>query len=368
MRTDYKIGIAVVLFLAAVIVVYNVYVPTQDTQATHASGRLTLDGSASPPQDDTYSPYLDGTSTIRADELLLGTGPGFTTPPPVSDDPTREIAASSDEAAVTLGGDSESTRDDRGSAETAAGPVDAGDEMVVAADGDARGDYPPAELNPPATADVAAATLSRTYIVQAGDKGFWTVSKKMYGNGKHWAVIGRANPTVDPNKLRPGLKLKIPALSQPRRRAASRSSGHGGAGQIVQEGDKRYYYVQKGDAGFWKISEIAYGHGKYWARIDKANPGVDSDNLRVGQKILIPPEAVGGTSHRSIGPGDQWYTVRKGDAGFWDVAENVYGRGMGIHWRRIAHANLQVNSNRLRAGQRLLIPPLSATGSTAGSR
>jgi len=52
----------------------------------------------------------------------------------------------------------------------------------------------------------------RTYTVQLGDSGFWGVAQKVYGNGAHWQVIAQANPDVDPQNLKPGQELTIPAL------------------------------------------------------------------------------------------------------------------------------------------------------------
>jgi 5'-nucleotidase len=47
------------------------------------------------------------------------------------------------------------------------------------------------------------------------------------------------------------------------------------------------YTVQKGDTLF-KIAREHYGDGKQWNRIAAANPGLTPQNLKAGQKILIP--------------------------------------------------------------------------------
>ncbi len=56
-------------------------------------------------------------------------------------------------------------------------------------------------------------TLSgNIYTVKKGDAGFWGISNKVYGNGKYWYLIQKANPDVDSNSLQPGQKLRIPDL------------------------------------------------------------------------------------------------------------------------------------------------------------
>lgn len=60
----------------------------------------------------------------------------------------------------------------------------------------------------PAPAQKAAA---RTYVVKAGDN-LSRISQKMYGSTAHWRAIGDANHLPNPDLIRPGQVLKIPAL------------------------------------------------------------------------------------------------------------------------------------------------------------
>jgi len=200
------------------------------------------------------------------------------------------------------------------------------------------------------------------YVVAEGDS-FWTIAQKFYGNGKYAGLIQKANPNTDPRGLRAGQKLKIPAMSSPRRRL----SGPAGPSAGPLPGGYREYVVVKGDKGFWNIAQKVYGNGKYWALISKANLGVDSYSLRPGDKLRIPPLAAGkvkpvaaitGTAgaRRSSAAGDT-YTVKPGDKGFWGVSEKVYGNGK--YGGLIAAANPGVDSNNLKVGTVLTIPPLS---------
>ncbi len=70
---------------------------------------------------------------------------------------------------------------------------------------------PPAadSLNAPGNVE---ANVSRTYTVKPGDAGFWGIAEKVYGEGRYWQLIARANPNTDSNALRVGQKLSIPPL------------------------------------------------------------------------------------------------------------------------------------------------------------
>jgi nucleoid-associated protein YgaU len=180
--------------------------------------------------------------------------------------------------------------------------------------------------------------------------GFWDIALKEYGDAKFQDLIAAANPKADPTKLRPGQKLILPpaATQVP---AVTRKGGD-------------VYVVQEGDAGFWGIAQKKYGHGKYWTRIQRANPGVDAYNLRAGQQLIIPPlsqssaAAPAPTVSATTPPGARKvYTVQAGDAGFWGVAKKVYGDGK--YHEVIASANPDADSAKLKPGQKLIIPPLT---------
>jgi len=126
---------------------------------------------------------------------------------------------------------------------------------------------------------------------------------------------------------------------------------------------QRTYVVQKGDRGFWGIAQKEYADGKYWPLIAQANPKADSNALRAGQRLIIPPKP--GPGPRTLQPTRRkpvaaagtsgTYVVEKGDNGFWDVAKKMYGNGK--YWRLISDANPGVDSGALQPGQRLIIPP-----------
>ncbi len=211
----------------------------------------------------------------------------------------------------------------------------------------------------------------RTYVVVEGDNGFWGIAHKVYGDGKWFTLIAKANPDLKPEALRPGQKVTIPPL--PDTTAADDLRG----GQALEGAvtGSTTYKVQEGDLGFWGIAEKVYGSGKYFHVIEKANPGVDPTVLRPGQVLVIPPKPTpesatadtGGptTSGDTETVGDQrLYTVQAGDNGFWGIAKKIYGRG---HlWPAIKQANPDVDPLRLQPGQKLVVPSVEEAERIAG--
>lgn len=57
-----------------------------------------------------------------------------------------------------------------------------------------------------------AAIAQRTYIVQAGDN-LSKISKQFYGDANKYQAIAKANNLEDPNKIKPGQELIIPAAA-----------------------------------------------------------------------------------------------------------------------------------------------------------
>jgi len=129
-----------------------------------------------------------------------------------------------------------------------------------------------------------------TYEVQKGDSGFWAIAAKVYGDGRQWTLIAKANPGMDSNALRPGAKLIIPP--KPVTRTETPDAAGMVPGEIVlSPSGQRQYVVKKGDSGFWAVSKAVYGNGKHWALIAEANPNADSNRLHPGDTLVIPDRA-----------------------------------------------------------------------------
>ncbi|MDQ4074800.1 MAG: LysM peptidoglycan-binding domain-containing protein [Chloroflexota bacterium] len=105
------------------------------------------------------------------------------------------------------------------------------------------------------------------------------------------------------------------------------------------------YTVKAGD----RLGSIAQGYGVTIEQIAAANPGLNADNLRIGQEILIP---TGNASSSSPAPASttRTYQVRAGDQ------LNTIAELFGVTIERILAVNPGLNADQLRIGQVITIP------------
>jgi len=278
---------------------------------------------------------------------------------------------------------------------------------------------PPVGASPisdmPTTPD--ATGTDRVHVVKRGDT-LTEISKRYYGTTRHWQKIKEANQ-VDPDGLSEGTKLTIPALATTDTASTPAVAPSGDGPLYVVKKNDTYYKIAKqelGDASRAKeieklnkvsaadlrpgmklalpsrgaretaasvetpaltvgdgrthtvgkdeyltdISKKYYGSTKHWRAIEKANPGIDPDRLKVGQKLVIP-EVSGGTTATPAVAGEGEYVIVAGDT-FEVIAGKVLGDKK--QHKRIAEANPGVDSSRLRIGQKLKLPA-GARGSDA---
>jgi nucleoid-associated protein YgaU len=157
---------------------------------------------------------------------------------------------------------------------------------------------PPAMLTP------------QQYTVQSGDT-LRSIAQRFYENRTLWTLIRDANPGIDPNDLQIGQQLQIPFGQQ--------------------------YTVRSGDT-FSNIAQKIYNNNNWWPLIQDANPGIDLNNLQIGQQLQIPFGLE--------------YTVRAGDT-LRTIAQQFYGDSS--LWTLILNANPGINPNDLQVGQQLQI-------------
>ncbi|MBT3198778.1 MAG: LysM peptidoglycan-binding domain-containing protein [Phycisphaerales bacterium] len=229
-------------------------------------------------------------------------------------------------------------------------------------------------------ADAGVGGGARTYVIKSGDQ-LWNVSEQHYQTGKHWQLIVAANPGLNPTSLPIGKTITIPPLPISTAGAGA-VSGAGSADPLTSAGEK-VYVVKSGDSGMWGVSESQYGHGKYFQAIAKRNPKVDSANLKVGQKLVIPSleqakilisggtvtagdtggsgvtvvgAGGGAISGPTLGLGEKIYVVKDGDSGMWAISKSQYGDGK--YFTAIASRNPKINPSKLKIGQKIVIPSL----------
>ena len=396
MRTDVKIGIAVGMVLCATAVIWIVLAggkgPEQPVQQgpTKQANRQVVDPNAAPGPPETVHlidpAVIPEGSTAPLPAVARPGASETTTPGPAEIVPVVAPEDAGTEVVTIVPHLPEDANSGPAARNTdpviiepvAVGPpvhegvVDSGSEII------------PVSVSPGGVADRARgreradAAAGDPYVVQEGDS-LWTIAEKAYGNGKYFAHIHKANPSIRPSQLRPGQKLTIPPLPKTEVAAegATTPAGRHGAVVVGAAGEK-VYVVKKGDM-LWKIAEDpeVYGKGEYWHMIQKANPGVNPRALRPGQRLKIPPLAGVGAEPRTarrapvVGkaptetePGT--HVVAAGDAGgFSGIAKKAYGSA--ALWPAIQKANPDVDTRRLRAGQELILPSLNQARRIAGA-
>jgi len=125
------------------------------------------------------------------------------------------------------------------------------------------------------------------YTVVEGDS-MWIIARKTLGSGAKWQRIAKANPLVDPLKIKPGDELIIPTV-EPERGPIAEKTERDPLGLGFNQ-DEKVIEVLEGDS-LWKIAEREYGDGTKWRIIYTANQTrmKHESDIRPGQKLVIPP-------------------------------------------------------------------------------
>lgn len=133
---------------------------------------------------------------------------------------------------------------------------------------------------------------SREYRVRKGDT-LARISVHMYGSARMIRALERANPGLDPRRMRVGQVIHLPRASH------VRSAVHARAGHYRKTASRhtagysvhgRTYVVRSGDS-LRSLARRFYRTSAYWKLIYRANQrkiGSNPNNIRVGEKLVIP--------------------------------------------------------------------------------
>ncbi len=151
--------------------------------------------------------------------------------------------------------------------------------------------------------DATKTTGEHTHIVTKGET-FASIAKSELGSAGKWEMIAKANPNVKADALKIGTKLRIPSAasgtlaagdgkierssgstSAPGKALASNASTSGTTSSTTS--GTTSHVVASGET-MSSIAKAIYGNSKFWKAIAKANPTVDPDAMKAGQKLNIP--------------------------------------------------------------------------------
>ena len=285
--------------------------PTDEAVASNNPARTDLDWSkllndprapvlmATPekPSDQTASaPAASGAATPQLPDI---TKPG---PTPIVSPVGESSAPKADEAAVPPPVTADAPVSQPPSqAETPAPPAQ---DAPVAVDPPSPGSETPiagtTTDNAP-NAPSAPAAAQQVHTVESGDS-FSSIAIRYYSNPNLYPALMRANPSIDPVKLRPGMKVVVPPLNEIRPAAPAadtRAAGTPVSGDTAQVSSTRVeapidpatqYRVQTGDS-LYSIAKKLYGRGDRSTKLYEANKaaiGEDINRLKVGQVLQLP--------------------------------------------------------------------------------
>lgn len=355
MRTDAKIGFAIGGVLLAVIIVYLLVVPRHrqgvnrhgvvlvtpsqpaSPSAAPAPAPETTAGSESANADKTAQPAAPmNSSTPTAapsdadkpapgavastdartggswDKLFPGSALMSTTPAGTGGAPAAATSGNSQSIAGTtpLAPAGETSLRSAG-ASTAGAALDGGASTAAAS------------LNADRGADTGSTATPRQYVIKQGQT-LSSIAADVYGNSRYYVSILKANPNINPNRLRPGTRIALPDISdvKPSGTASASAeeaisganeprsldaSGAAGGGVIVASeaappteaviASGRVYAVQKGDT-LYRIAKRLYGSAAEAKVIYNMNQDVIGPNaakLRLGTILHLPEGATSGT-------------------------------------------------------------------------
>jgi nucleoid-associated protein YgaU len=148
------------------------------------------------------------------------------------------------------------------------------------------------------TASRDAVATVRQYTIQTNDT-YSTIAASLYGSANYYPHIQRANPNLDPRRLRPGMVINVPDRSQVIPPAGSSQTDDPAApsassGRRTDESTPidpaRQYKVQPGDS-LYQISVKLYGTGRHVDAIYQKNAqviGPDKSRLKLETVLELP--------------------------------------------------------------------------------
>lgn len=136
----------------------------------------------------------------------------------------------------------------------------------------------------------------KEYVIRDGDT-FERISRRVYGVRRHAMAIGRANPLLDPRKLREGQTIRVPVDPtniQGKPVVAEGDEGEQGEPEPALPAPVIEYTVMRGDT-LGGIAKSFYGSILYVDFLYEANRDrlSSKNDLGLGQVLLIPPLRVG---------------------------------------------------------------------------
>lgn len=234
------------------------------------------------PSDDP-APVLEIRQSLDGGDIVEPDGP----PDGLADEPTIDSTESAEPALAdddTPGPQSDTTSDEPGPLDVSPAIDQTSEPGLVIGRRQATEDSDQASRQSPRTIT--------SYTVQENDS-MWKIAVKLYGDGSKMVDIAKANPLVDPQRIKPGDVLRLPepvrTSEGPVRNSVSEPTESDPLGLGLNR-DVRTVEVLANDS-LWKIADREYGDGTKWELIYNANRDKlkSPDTVREGMELVVPP-------------------------------------------------------------------------------
>jgi nucleoid-associated protein YgaU len=302
MRRDSRLGMAIGGVLVAVLIAYAVVVPKSnkkkvvlDTNGQQTAGQQTASagessvggGALSATNTDAGSSTSGGSAQPPAAPSGEKSSP---TSPADKDSESHDPPANGTSAnwAALLAADHVNVPVIRTRTPDLANDTNGATGNISRGAGDSNNDSAPSAGRPKTSALPAT-----SHRVTEGET-FTSIAQSYYGDGRYATRIAKANPNIDPRRIRPGMTIHLPEKGDSASAESTNAAGKSprtsqGLVKVVAD-SSREYAVQSGDS-LYKISMKLYGRGDKadsLYELNKSTIGDDSARLKVGMILKLP--------------------------------------------------------------------------------
>lgn len=174
------------------------------------------------------------------------------------------------------------------------------------------------------------------------------------GDSKNWKRLAQANPNLNPKHIPANAPVLIPAKLVQKKTLPT---------EAFAAKHRVNYFVHQVRWRGESLSLIAKwytGHYNNWKAVAQANPGLNPNHIKLGNRIYIPPEMLitKKTLPRKLVartlPGYVAHTVSKTDENLADIAE--WYTGSASNQKAIVAANPDIDPDFLLVGNEIYIP------------
>ena len=166
-----------------------------------------------------------------------------------------------------------------------------------------------------ALGSVAFATAGRPHKVRSGET-YSSIAKLIYGDARYYLAIEKANPNVDPSKLKPGMTINLPDVETVKgaahpagdKQKAETPSSSSSSGKEKEVDSASEYRVQSGD-NLHKIAMKRYGSSTMADKIYDLNKATIGDDSAASSPAAATASRAGKPSGEAGNDSSRWPTA-----------------------------------------------------------